>query len=156
MVDALHEAYVHGLPYPMLSVLEYFSLNQDYFDWGRHYRVAGHYTHAAMVYVFLFYFDQKPIFFKVNIFQVCHVLVVSLSNIPTLRSPSLLHGISFHWNFCSVRLPPVLDYVPLSTENWIRGSQWKQNQHGYEPSMGILSHFCRRYVPMIISWGSTH
>ncbi|CAJ0578982.1 unnamed protein product, partial [Mesorhabditis spiculigera] len=48
MAEALRNAYFHGLPYPMLSVLEYFSLNQDSFDWGRHYRVAGHYTYAAM------------------------------------------------------------------------------------------------------------
>ncbi|CAI4230695.1 unnamed protein product [Auanema sp. JU1783] len=50
MSEALHSAYEHGLPYPMLSVLEYFSLNQDAFDWGRHYRTAGHYTHAAIVF----------------------------------------------------------------------------------------------------------
>uniref|UniRef100_A0A1I7WUQ1 Uncharacterized protein n=1 Tax=Heterorhabditis bacteriophora TaxID=37862 RepID=A0A1I7WUQ1_HETBA len=47
MAEALRSAYFHGLPYPILSVLEYFSLNQDAFDWGRHYRTAGHYTHAA-------------------------------------------------------------------------------------------------------------
>ncbi|CAJ0942557.1 unnamed protein product, partial [Mesorhabditis belari] len=48
MAEALRNAYFHGLPYPILSVLEYFSLNQDSFDWGRHYRVAGHYAYAAM------------------------------------------------------------------------------------------------------------
>ncbi|CAB3403461.1 unnamed protein product [Caenorhabditis bovis] len=48
MSEALHNAQKRGLPYPMLSVLEYFSLNQDAFDWGRHYRVAGHYSHAAI------------------------------------------------------------------------------------------------------------
>ncbi|PAV57267.1 hypothetical protein WR25_04693 [Diploscapter pachys] len=48
MSRALKSAYKHGLPYPILSVLEYLSLNQDAFDWGKHYRTAGHYTHAAM------------------------------------------------------------------------------------------------------------
>ncbi|CAI5446068.1 unnamed protein product [Caenorhabditis angaria] len=48
MSEALNHALTQGLPYPMLSVLEYFSLNQDAFDWGRHYRVAGHYTNAVM------------------------------------------------------------------------------------------------------------
>ncbi|KHJ96751.1 hypothetical protein OESDEN_03278 [Oesophagostomum dentatum] len=48
MVDELRSAYQRGLPYPILSVLEYFSLNQDAFDWGRHYRTAGHYTSAAV------------------------------------------------------------------------------------------------------------
>ncbi|VDN37145.1 unnamed protein product [Cylicostephanus goldi] len=48
MVEELRSAYQRGLPYPILSVLEYFSLNQDAFDWGRHYRTAGHYTHAAL------------------------------------------------------------------------------------------------------------
>ncbi|KAK6059981.1 hypothetical protein COOONC_02366 [Cooperia oncophora] len=35
---------------PDLSILEYFSLNQDAFDWGRHYRTAGHYTYSAIRY----------------------------------------------------------------------------------------------------------
>lgn len=48
MAEALNNAYRDGLPYPMLTVLQYFSLNQDSFDWGRHYRVAGHYTSAAV------------------------------------------------------------------------------------------------------------
>ncbi|KAJ1355009.1 hypothetical protein KIN20_012119 [Parelaphostrongylus tenuis] len=48
MTSELHSAYLRGLPYPILSILEYFSLNQDSFDWGRHYRTAGHYTSAAI------------------------------------------------------------------------------------------------------------
>ncbi|WKX99214.1 hypothetical protein Q1695_014246 [Nippostrongylus brasiliensis] len=48
MAEELRSAYFRGLPYPILSVLEYFSLNQDAFDWGRHYRTAGHYTSAAI------------------------------------------------------------------------------------------------------------
>ncbi|CAL2037529.1 hypothetical protein CAEBREN_00575 [Caenorhabditis brenneri] len=52
MAEALHHGLENGLPYPMLSVLEYFSLNQDAFDWGRHYRVAGHYTNAAVWFAF--------------------------------------------------------------------------------------------------------
>ncbi|GMR42155.1 hypothetical protein PMAYCL1PPCAC_12350 [Pristionchus mayeri] len=48
MHESLMDAYEHGLPFPMLAVLEYFSLNQDAFDWGRHYRQAGHYAHAAI------------------------------------------------------------------------------------------------------------
>ncbi|TKR75852.1 hypothetical protein L596_017087 [Steinernema carpocapsae] len=46
MASELHQAYHNGLPYPMLKVLEYFSLNQEGFNWGRHYRVAGHYTYS--------------------------------------------------------------------------------------------------------------
>ncbi|RCN43905.1 hypothetical protein ANCCAN_10106 [Ancylostoma caninum] len=48
MAEELRSAYQRGLPYPILSILEYFSLNQDAFDWGRHYRTAGHYTSAAV------------------------------------------------------------------------------------------------------------
>ncbi|KAK6026268.1 hypothetical protein OSTOST_07790, partial [Ostertagia ostertagi] len=48
MTEELRSAYLRGLPYPILSILEYFSLNQDAFDWGRHYRTAGHYTSAAI------------------------------------------------------------------------------------------------------------
>uniref|UniRef100_A0A0K0CU16 Dual oxidase maturation factor 1-like n=1 Tax=Angiostrongylus cantonensis TaxID=6313 RepID=A0A0K0CU16_ANGCA len=48
MASELRSAYLRGLPYPILSIMEYFSLNQDAFDWGRHYRTAGHYTSAAV------------------------------------------------------------------------------------------------------------
>lgn len=48
MTAELQAAYRKGLPYPMLKLLEYFSLNQGAFDWGRNYRLAGHFTGAAL------------------------------------------------------------------------------------------------------------
>lgn len=44
----LHEAYEHGMPYPFLKVLEYFSLNAGSFCWGREYRKAGYFTDTVL------------------------------------------------------------------------------------------------------------
>lgn len=33
-----------GLPFPILTVVEYFSLDEAGFAWGRHYREAGYYA----------------------------------------------------------------------------------------------------------------
>ncbi len=33
-----------GLPFPILTVAEYLSLDGDGFCWGRNYRLAGYYT----------------------------------------------------------------------------------------------------------------
>jgi hypothetical protein len=38
MADELVDAYYDGLPYPMLKLLEYFSLSQGAFAWGKQYR----------------------------------------------------------------------------------------------------------------------
>ena len=40
----LTEALYKGLPYPILTVLEYFSLDDEGFSWGRMYRLAGYYS----------------------------------------------------------------------------------------------------------------
>ncbi|VDM41390.1 unnamed protein product [Toxocara canis] len=48
MGEELQAAYRKGLPYPMLRLLEYFSLNEGSFDWGRKYRLAGHYAGASL------------------------------------------------------------------------------------------------------------
>lgn len=49
--DAAHDmgqSYRHalkrGLPYPILTVAEYFSLGQEGFAWGGQYRAAGYYA----------------------------------------------------------------------------------------------------------------
>lgn len=44
MADELVDAYYDGLPYPMLKLLEYFSLSQGAFAWGKQYRNAGHFA----------------------------------------------------------------------------------------------------------------
>ncbi|KAI6188604.1 hypothetical protein M3Y98_00372400 [Aphelenchoides besseyi] len=44
MATELESAYYDGLPYPMLKVLEYFSLSQGAFAWGKQYRNAGHFA----------------------------------------------------------------------------------------------------------------
>ena len=37
---ALHK----GLPYPILTVAEYFAWDEEGFSWGRTYRAAGYYS----------------------------------------------------------------------------------------------------------------
>lgn len=44
MRDHYREALIKGLPYPILTVAEYLTLDNDGFAWGRHYRSAGYYS----------------------------------------------------------------------------------------------------------------
>jgi dual oxidase maturation factor 1 len=48
MADELIDAYYDGLPYPLLKLLEYFSLSQGAFAWGKQYRNAGYFTSALV------------------------------------------------------------------------------------------------------------
>ncbi|KDR12423.1 hypothetical protein L798_13472 [Zootermopsis nevadensis] len=43
MGESYREALVRGLPFPILTVAEYFSLGQEGFAWGGQYRAAGYY-----------------------------------------------------------------------------------------------------------------
>lgn len=43
MGESYHEALIRGLPFPILTVAEYFSLRQEGFTWGGQYRAAGYY-----------------------------------------------------------------------------------------------------------------
>ncbi|XP_037502502.1 dual oxidase maturation factor 1-like, partial [Rhipicephalus sanguineus] len=42
------EALVKGLPFPILTIAEYFSQDMEGFCWGRRYRLAGHYTFVLL------------------------------------------------------------------------------------------------------------
>lgn len=48
MTHDLQTTYRKGLPYPLLKVIEYFSLSQGAFAWGRLYRNAGYYAGAIL------------------------------------------------------------------------------------------------------------
>ncbi|XP_066998240.1 dual oxidase maturation factor 1 isoform X2 [Anabrus simplex] len=43
MTESYREALVRGLPFPILTTAEYFSLGQEGFSWGGQYRAAGYY-----------------------------------------------------------------------------------------------------------------
>lgn len=43
MTESYREALVRGLPFPILTTAEYFSLGQEGFTWGGQYRAAGYY-----------------------------------------------------------------------------------------------------------------
>lgn len=44
MSNSYRHALKRGLPYPILTVAEYFSLGQEGFAWGGQYRAAGYYA----------------------------------------------------------------------------------------------------------------
>lgn len=48
MERELHNGLSKGLPYPILRVIEYMSVDRAGFVWGRQYRVAGYYTCALL------------------------------------------------------------------------------------------------------------
>jgi hypothetical protein len=48
MSKELQIAYRDGKPYPILKLLEYFSVNQESFAWGKGYRNSGHFTSAVL------------------------------------------------------------------------------------------------------------
>lgn len=43
MGESYQAALYRGLPFPILTVAEYFSLGQEGFAWGGQYRAAGYY-----------------------------------------------------------------------------------------------------------------
>lgn len=44
MADSFREALVRGLPYPILTIAEYFMLGQEGLAWGGQYRAAGYFA----------------------------------------------------------------------------------------------------------------
>lgn len=44
MEEAYKKSLKRGLPYPILTIAEYFSLGQEGFSWGGQYRAAGYYA----------------------------------------------------------------------------------------------------------------
>ena len=42
--DEYKTALIKGLPFPILTVAEYLSVDAEGFCWGRNYRKAGYYT----------------------------------------------------------------------------------------------------------------
>lgn len=44
----VHEVLQKGLPFPILRVVEYLSVDRTGFLWGKQYRLAGYYTQAAL------------------------------------------------------------------------------------------------------------
>ena len=44
MGDSFKDAMVRGLPFPILTVAEYFTMGQEGLSWGGQYRAAGYYA----------------------------------------------------------------------------------------------------------------
>lgn len=58
MGNSYRRALKRGLPYPILTVAEYFSLGQEGFAWGGQYRAAGYYASILLWYDNV-YFNEK-------------------------------------------------------------------------------------------------
>lgn len=52
MERELERALRKGLPYPILKIIEYLSVDRAGFVWGRQYRLAGYYTCAVLWFAF--------------------------------------------------------------------------------------------------------
>ncbi|XP_076348549.1 dual oxidase maturation factor 2-like isoform X2 [Tachypleus tridentatus] len=48
MKEHYQEAQIKGLPFPLLTVAEYLSLDMEGFSWGRQYRQAGYYSYILL------------------------------------------------------------------------------------------------------------
>lgn len=48
MNEELGNACRKGMPFPLLKVLEYFTLTHGSFAWGQQFRSAGHYANAVL------------------------------------------------------------------------------------------------------------
>ncbi|KAI1731806.1 dual oxidase maturation factor domain-containing protein [Ditylenchus destructor] len=92
MARELQIAYKEGLPYPILKVLEYFSLTQGAFAWGGQYRNAGHFANALLWAAFITWLTQCLIlalvpwhFSKLGI--VCGVFAILSDIVYVILSP---------------------------------------------------------------------
>ncbi|KAM3728631.1 Dual oxidase maturation factor [Dirofilaria immitis] len=54
----LEKSLKKGLPYPILKIIEYLSVDRAGFIWGRQYRLAGHYTIYLLWTAFVFWIVQ--------------------------------------------------------------------------------------------------
>ena len=68
--SALHK----GLPYPILKVIEYLSVDRAGFVWGRRYRLAGYYTFVILWYEPCFF---APIFLSFHNLLLTPFMTVS-------------------------------------------------------------------------------
>uniref|UniRef100_A0A1I8B6F6 Uncharacterized protein n=1 Tax=Meloidogyne hapla TaxID=6305 RepID=A0A1I8B6F6_MELHA len=96
MKTELRNAYREGQPFPILCVLEYFSLGQDAFSWGNQFRKAGYYTKALLWFTFgcwLFQFVLLPLlphyFAKTGL--LIGFLILLSNMLYVLLSPNDLH-----------------------------------------------------------------
>jgi hypothetical protein len=59
-----------GLPFPLLTVAEYFTLDSEGFAWGRTYREAGYYTSIFLWYVIKKDLDDFCIFICLRTYPI--------------------------------------------------------------------------------------
>ena len=76
MGESYREALVRGLPFPILTVAEYFSLGQEGFAWGGQYRAAGYYGSILLWWVSQLF---EECMYKVRSRRV-HVTMVAVQN----------------------------------------------------------------------------
>lgn len=101
-----------GLPYPILWIAEYFTIDGEGIRWGRFYRQAGFYTHILMWTAFPLWVLSMVLFYMVlrygGYFMMMTGGCLLLGNIlyATIRNPNDLiipfkdGKLEFHWGWC--------------------------------------------------------
>uniref|UniRef100_A0AC34RHK6 Uncharacterized protein n=1 Tax=Panagrolaimus sp. JU765 TaxID=591449 RepID=A0AC34RHK6_9BILA len=96
MEAELKNALEKGLPYPILKVIEYLSVDRAGFTWGRKYRLAGYYTDVILWLAFsvwnlqLFLLILVPHYFAKTGFLV-GIITLLANLIYFINTPSNLH-----------------------------------------------------------------
>uniref|UniRef100_A0AAF5Q6N9 DUOXA-like protein C06E1.3 n=1 Tax=Wuchereria bancrofti TaxID=6293 RepID=A0AAF5Q6N9_WUCBA len=112
----LEKSLKKGLPYPILKVIEYLSVDRAGFIWGRQYRLTGHYTIYLLWTAFAFWIIQILMLCLVphnfaKLVVIVGVLILSADFVyftfvpknPQIRFPSLDESIpilDFHFSTC--------------------------------------------------------
>ncbi|XP_013403434.2 dual oxidase maturation factor 1 [Lingula anatina] len=101
-----------GLPYPILWVAEYFTLDGEGIRWGRHYRQAGFYSHIMLWLAFplwiicniLFFmvirYGSYFLFFTGSCMVLANILYASIRNPTELVIPWEEAVMEFHYGWC--------------------------------------------------------
>merc|ERR1712141_611923 len=122
MKKEYHKALVKGLPFPILTVGEYFSVDSEGFCWGRNYRKAGYYTSIFLWMAFALWMVSNLFLIVVPRYGANMVfltgLVLLFSNflysqlIPArpllIRMEQTVLSFSFGWSFYLVMIAGIL------------------------------------------------
>ncbi|XP_046845671.1 dual oxidase maturation factor 1-like [Xenia sp. Carnegie-2017] len=107
-----YSARMQGVPFPILNVAEYFSIDGECYRWGRTYQLAGFYTHALLWLSFILWVITNILFVNVvrygayflsltgiNLLLV-NLLYFLLHMGPELRIPFPDDVLTFNYGWC--------------------------------------------------------
>ncbi|XP_070541736.1 dual oxidase maturation factor 1-like [Ptychodera flava] len=106
------EAQYKGLPYPILWIAEYFTLDGERIRWGRSYRQAGFFTHICMWVAFPLWILTNILFFMVirygayfmaltgSVMLLGNLIYATLRDGPDLEIPFEQATLMFAYGWC--------------------------------------------------------